>query len=353
MISTCKFLSSLFLSISKLSFSDHDNLSALPFSLFSSCTIFCLSILTGPASHLVLLVCRVFAAFFRQELFHFASFLLSCFCFPFVLNLLNLAGLKFLVSFFASKFVVDVRYLSQNCPNIMKEHKQISLSPSTVILTFGIATLCFYFLLMVFLPLLKNTFSFHPSITYWFITGSALFVPLFLYAIHMAKKEGNEGINQILLALDVKPFSDRDWIYASTGLSLLFVLDGVIVVVLSLLNTPLSTGPWFLEIHELVGNERFLLLVWLFMLFFNICGEEFLWRGYLQKRLPGKSSWILCSFCWLAFHTPFGIDLMIMLLPAVMIIPYIYSQTRNTLACIFIHGLYNGPIFVAIALGYI
>jgi len=87
------------------------------------------------------------------------------------------------------------------------------------------------------------------------------------------------------------------------------------------------------------------------MFFFNIVGEEILWRGYIQARLQGKYSWLLCSFLWLLFHLPFGIDLMIMLIPVITIIPYIFYKTKNTLVGILIHGVYNGPLFVLVALG--
>ncbi len=38
-------------------------------------------------------------------------------------------------------------------------------------------------------------------------------------------------------------------------------------------------------------------------------------------------------------------------IPVILIIPYVYSKTKNTLTGIFIHGIYNGPIFILVALG--
>ena len=115
----------------------------------------------------------------------------------------------------------------------------------------------------------------------------------------------------------------------------------------------LSTTPWFMEMHPFQGTEKLLLLVWLPMFFFNIVGEEILWRGYIQTRLEVKNTWIICSLLWMIFHLPFGIDLMIMLIPVILIIPYVYSKTKNTLTGVFIHGIYNGPIFILVALGII
>jgi hypothetical protein len=53
----------------------------------------------------------------------------------------------------------------------------------------------------------------------------------------------------------------------------------------------------------------------------------------------------------MVFHAPFGLDLMLMLIPIIVIVPYIFHKTNNTTIGIFIHGLLNGPTFVAVALG--
>ena len=53
------------------------------------------------------------------------------------------------------------------------------------------------------------------------------------------------------------------------------------------------------------------------------------------------------------FHLPFGIDFIIMLIPVIIIIPYAFYKTQNTLVGIFIHGIYNGPLFIAVTLGLI
>jgi membrane protease YdiL (CAAX protease family) len=174
----------------------------------------------------------------------------------------------------------------------------------------------------------------------------------------MVKAEGRSGVKEIIQALNIKPFSKNDWAYSIIGLLLVFAFTGLIFGISFLLNKyfgikSLTTTPWFIEINPFQGHEKFLLLIWLPMFFFNIVGEEILWRGYIQTRLQGKYSWMLCSFLWLLFHLPFGLDLMIMLIPVIIIIPYVFSKTKNSLAGIFIHGIYNGPLFILVALGLI
>lgn len=231
------------------------------------------------------------------------------------------------------------------------------ITPLKAISIFSTATGYFFLLLFTLLPFLKHVISMNPAL-YWFMTGYFLFIPLFVYATMMARAEGNRGAKQTFLALDIRPFSKRDWLYSIIGLLLVFALSGMVFAGSILLNkyfgmTPLTMTPWFMEMQPFQGTEKLFLLVWLPMFFFNIVGEELLWRGYIQKRLTGKYSWTLCSFLWLFFHLPFGIDLMIVLVPIVVTVPYIFHKTHNTLVGVFIHGMYNGPLFVAVALGFI
>jgi membrane protease YdiL (CAAX protease family) len=218
-------------------------------------------------------------------------------------------------------------------------------------------TVYFFLLLFTLLPFLKSIFSLNSAM-YWFITGYFLFIPIFVCAWILAKAEGNRGIKQIMSALHITIFSKKDWAYSMAGLLLGFVMTGVIFGASFLLNKyfvfrMLNTTPWFMEMHPFQGTEKLLILVWLPMFFFNIVGEEILWRGYIQSRLQGKYSWQLCSLLWLLFHLPFGMDLLIMLMPVIVIIPYAFHKTNNALVGIFIHGMYNGPVFMAIALGLI
>ena len=215
-------------------------------------------------------------------------------------------------------------------------------------------TLYFYLLLFTLLPWLKSAFPLNPAL-YWFITGYFLFVPVFMCALALTAREGNRGVREVLGSLGVRHFTGKEWAYAASGLMACFVLTGLVFGASFALSRwlgtrPITTTPWFMEMSPFHGPERLLLLAWLPMFFFNVAGEELLWRGYIQSRLPARY-WPLCSLLWLVFHLPFGPDLLIMLLPIIVIVPYVFHKTGNTLTGVFIHGLYNGPVFVAIALG--
>ncbi len=228
------------------------------------------------------------------------------------------------------------------------------ISPVKATLIFTIFTLYFYLLLFTLLPWLKSNYTFNPAL-YWFIIGYSLFAPIFLFAVIMAVREGNKSLREILDSLNIRLFSKKEWAYSIFGLLACFVSTGLVFGASYALSNyfgfrPISTTPWFMEMSPFYGKDTLFLLVWLPMFFFNIAGEELLWRGYIQARLPGRF-WPLCSLLWLMFHLPFGLDLLIMLVPIIFIVPYVFHKTDNALTGIFIHGLYNGPVFVAIALG--
>jgi membrane protease YdiL (CAAX protease family) len=231
------------------------------------------------------------------------------------------------------------------------------IRPIKAVAIFLVATAYFFLLLFTLFPFLKSSFSVNPAL-YWFVTGYFLFIPLFAYALIVAGAEGNHGIRQILLSLNIRSFTKKEWAYSVIGLVIVFATSGLLFWVSSLMSArlgfgPLKTTPWFMEMEPFQGAERLLLLVWFPMFFFNVAGEELLWRGYIQTRLEGRYAWLLCSFLWLIFHLPFGLGIIVLALPAIVIIPYAFHKTHNTLVGIFIHGLYNGPIFMAIALGLI
>jgi membrane protease YdiL (CAAX protease family) len=234
--------------------------------------------------------------------------------------------------------------------------KNISLTKGIFIFT--IFTAYFGLLLYVLFPIIKKNIVFVEPIMYWIIIGYFLFIPIFLCAIFCVKIEGNHTIKNILSSLSIKAFSEKDWQYSLLGLVLVLVFSGMIYGGSIALNKLfeirlLETHVWFMEVQPLKGQNIWVLFVWLPMFFFNIIGEELLWRGYIQSRLKKKQLWFVYSIMWILFHIFFGIDFMILLLPIAIIIPYMFSKQKNTLVGCFIHGMYNGPIFILLLLGII
>lgn len=203
-----------------------------------------------------------------------------------------------------------------------------TVSPSHAVAVFVGFTAYFFLLLFTLHPFLAARFAWKPVLN-WFVTGYFLFIPIFAYAVLAVRNEGRNTVLMILEGLNIRALNARDWKYDIAGLLIVFALTGVIFGVSFALHAmfavrELSTQPWFVDLSPLQGLERFLLLVWLPMFFFNIAGEEILWRGYIQARIFARNGWLVCASLWWMFHLPFGLDLMIMLLPITIVVPYVF-----------------------------
>jgi membrane protease YdiL (CAAX protease family) len=229
------------------------------------------------------------------------------------------------------------------------------LNLSSAFLIFALATGYFFLLLYTLYPFLKTHWTLNGA-TYWFVTGYFLFIPLFVTAILGVFVERHSRRDTIASGLHVRRLTRTDWHWAVGSLFGLLLLTGVVFGLAHAIHAVfgtrlLNTTPWFMHMEPFKGTDRWLLLLWFPMFFFNIVREEILWRGYLQSRLDIRFGWIACALFWLGFHVPFGLDLLLILLPTMFVIPFAFHKTRNTLVTILIHGMFNGPMFVAVALG--
>lgn len=237
----------------------------------------------------------------------------------------------------------------------MKPIKNIS----SVIL-FGIPSVALLLLTRLLIPFLSNQTGLHPALS-WFIAGSLIFVPLFLLAIGLARRDGYKTRQELTDRFRLKKMKHRDWKYVFISSLSILVITGGIMGISKLLHLrfgipEIETAPSFMHFAPFEGNERFLLLVWLFMFFFNMYGEELFWRGYIlprQELTLGKKAWMLNSALWFIFHICFGGQLLILLVPILIILPYAVQKTRNTNVGLLIHAIINGPAFVMVALGVI
>ncbi len=227
------------------------------------------------------------------------------------------------------------------------------------LLYFGIPSFYFWLLTRYLTPYLNNTVGMHVAMS-WFITGFLIFIPLFFAAYAFSRKERDaDSFKALFKRLRLKKITKKDWAWATGGLVATFVFTGLILGISLILAKKfgmpaLKTTPSFMEFEPFKADERWMLLVWLGMFFFNIVGEEIYWRGYIMPRQElanGKYAWFINSVLWGVFHISFGRDLLIIVIPALIILPYAVYKTKNTVVGIFIHGIFNGPIFVLISLG--
>lgn len=234
----------------------------------------------------------------------------------------------------------------------------ISISVSALL--FGMPTIFFFAVAYGVIPYLTAELFLHPAMA-WFIGGALIFSPLLVAAIVLARKDGFRSKAELVQRLRLRSMTVRDWKYTIGSLVFIGAFTGIIMAVAHVLHTDfgfpaLHTTPPFMEFEPFSPSERWMLGVWLVMFFFNIAGEELLWRGYIQPRQEvafGKSGWIFNAAFWMMFHLGMGASLMILVLPIIVVLPYAVQKTGNTTVGILIHALLNGPSFVMIALGIV
>ncbi len=97
------------------------------------------------------------------------------------------------------------------------------------------------------------------------------------------------------------------------------------------------------------GNWSVVVLYFI-MLFFNIVGEEFWWRGYIlprQEKQHGRFAWVWHGILWTSFHVFKWWDLL-NLLPICLLISFFAQRTHNSWPGFIAHYLFNGLGFLGI-----
>ncbi len=210
------------------------------------------------------------------------------------------------------------------------------------------------------IPFLHEAYGVAPLIGWWLTSGLIVLV-LFVGAILAARyRTRANSLPGVLLALNMRSMSKIDLLWALGGLLGVVALTGVVVGVSAKLFSVHLLSPdlyaSFLRMEKLEPSEYWLLGAWLPYFFFNIVGEELMWRGYLlprQRATLGRHAWILNGFLWAIFHVGIGWRIAILLLPIEFTVPYVVQKRQNTWLGIIIHGLYNGSGFVMVALGVV
>jgi membrane protease YdiL (CAAX protease family) len=93
-------------------------------------------------------------------------------------------------------------------------------------------------------------------------------------------------------------------------------------------------------------------LVYLIGWFFNIAGEELLFRGYLLPRMEQTHGRIAClvnSTCWFVWHCFWRWQL-VALIPIIFLLPLVAQKTRSTIPGMIAHGAMNLVAVIMIAL---
>jgi membrane protease YdiL (CAAX protease family) len=196
---------------------------------------------------------------------------------------------------------------------------------------------------------------------------------LFALALGFFKWEGH-SLTWAALAerFRLRRLTGRDWLWTIGGLVVAFMGSGLLaftapalIVAFPALNPPaffpavlnpnttLSAQAFTDYIAEPVRGNWGLVLLQFVMLFFNIFGEEFWWRGLIlprQERVHGRFAWLVHGLLWTLFHVPFYPWQLFALMPVCLTLAFVCQKTGNTITGIIMHYVYNGISFVLVLL---
>lgn len=219
------------------------------------------------------------------------------------------------------------------------------------------AAVLMFVLTMYLIPYLSEVTG-QETILFWFIVaGLGIFTPLIITWILILKAEGfTLSKSTWLERLRFRKITGKDLLWSLVGLILVGIISGIVMKGLEVLIGEFDHSPAFMTFEPLSKGRYWLLLIWLPYWILNIMGEEFLWRGVMLPRQEvafGKYTWLVHGFGWGIFHTAFGWQLLITLLPLIFIQSYIVQKTKNSWVGVLMHGGLNGPAFIAICFGLI
>lgn len=219
------------------------------------------------------------------------------------------------------------------------------------------ATILMYLLTKYLIPYLSIVTG-QETILFWFIVaGVGVFTPLIITGLIILKVNGYKANRTTITnRLRFKRLNKSDIIWSIGGVIVVGILSMVVMKTLEFFIGEFDHSPSFMSFEPLSKGRYWLLAVWFPYWLLNILGEEFLWRGVMlprQEIVFGKYTWIVHGTGWLMFHLAFGWQLLITLLPLIYIQSYVVQKTKNSWNGVIMHGVINGPSFIAISFGLI
>ncbi len=122
------------------------------------------------------------------------------------------------------------------------------------------------------------------EVTYFLCVGLLVLVPMFAWALYLSGREvGSFRAKEIFKRMRVHRIKGQEWLWTVSTFVVLVASSFVIAKIL-MPSFGLDATPFFFENMPLAPENMWILAVWPAFFFFNIFGEEFLWRGYIQPR---------------------------------------------------------------------
>ena len=220
---------------------------------------------------------------------------------------------------------------------------------------FGATAVLLYGVTGLALPGLAGSTGIEPVLLWFSVAGLGFFPAILAGALWLLRSEGVPR-EDLWRRLRFSRMSGSDWGWTLGGLAAISAASvAILVVVTAVTKTPLAQ-PWFLEMEPVGPGRYWLLGVWLPFFGMAILVEEIAWRGVVlprQEAALGRWAWAANGAGWLVMHAAFGIQILAMLLPIVVVLPFVALRTRNSWPGVLIHAAFNGPGFLVGAFGLV
>jgi membrane protease YdiL (CAAX protease family) len=224
------------------------------------------------------------------------------------------------------------------------------------LITFGAAGVLLALITRVAIPAAVARTGIEP-VAWWFVLGGlGVFLPLAVASVLLLRQEALDGTDIWRDRLRFRALSRDDWRAVVLALLTIGALRAVIQFGFIRAGFASALQPEFLAIEPIGPGRRWILAVWVPFFVLNILSEELLWRGVIlprQEAALGRRAWIANALGWGVFHFAFGVALLAVLVPILLILPWTAQRRRNSWVGVAIHAGLNGPGFLAVALGAI
>ncbi len=192
------------------------------------------------------------------------------------------------------------------------------------------------------------------QVTYFLCVSLIVLAPMFFGALYMSARESASGrVSDVLARMRVRGIGGGDWVW-TVGSFVVLSAASFLLAKDVMPRLGLDATPFFFRNIPLAQGHRWILAVWPVFFFFNVFGEEFLWRGYIQPRhelFTGRWTWLVHGLCWAFWHLPMGVAVIFAALPIFFILPAVVQLRRNTTIAIVVHAAFGVFGFLALALG--
>ncbi len=200
----------------------------------------------------------------------------------------------------------------------------------------------------VVIPQLHATFYILPIID-WYLGGTVfVLLPILVFGVAEAWRElPRRNLRELSRRLRISSMKGRDIVWSICGLLVIALASTLILLLARYFDPDFRASPDFLR--QPPGWHAWVFAAWIPLFISNILGEELCWRGYVlprQEAAWGRMGWLPNGAMWCLFHWSFGWQVMILLLPIALLLPWIVQRRRNTSIGIIIHAAFNAAGFI-------